>query len=64
VGHYLAAASGSESSLWVVFGLYRLSEGRHLISEEDATLFRELLRVGLKPTPNIGSFGVFQFRRS
>jgi len=41
-----------------------LSEGRHFMTEEDATLVRELLRVGFKPARNIGSFGVFQFRRS
>ena len=64
VANYLAAASGSESSLWVVFGDYRLSEGRHFMTEEDVKLTRELLRVGLKATPNIGSFGVFRFRRS
>jgi len=34
------------------------------MTEEDVKLTRELLRVGLKATPNIGSFGVFRFRRS
>ena len=64
VANYLAASSGRESGLWVVFGRYWLSEGRHFMTEEDATLVRELLRVGFKPARNIGSFGVFQFRRS
>jgi hypothetical protein len=64
VQDYLQPVDSAGGHFWVVFGEYSMSEGKHWFVDEDVRLIKELTNLGFKPRPNIGSYGVFLFRRS
>ncbi len=64
VQDYLQPAHSAGGHTWVVFGQYRRVNGELWLPEEDVPLIKELLRLGLKPEPDVGSYGIFRFRRS
>jgi len=62
VQDYLHPVHSAGRHMWVVFGRYRMFKGELWLPEEDVPLIKELTRLGLKPEPDVGSYGIFRFR--